>query len=34
VSVRTTERYVTNIYAKIGVRRRANATTYTLTHLI
>jgi DNA-binding NarL/FixJ family response regulator len=31
VSVRTIERYVANIYAKIGVRGRANATAYALT---
>jgi DNA-binding NarL/FixJ family response regulator len=34
MSVRTIEHYVTNIYAKIGVRRRANATAYALTHRI
>ncbi len=32
VSVRTVERHVTNIYAKIGTRGRANATAYALTH--
>ena len=31
VSVRTVERHVANIYAKIGVRGRANATAYALT---
>ena len=32
VSVRTVERHVANIYAKIGTRGRANATAYVLTH--
>jgi pimeloyl-ACP methyl ester carboxylesterase/DNA-binding CsgD family transcriptional regulator len=32
VSVRTVERHVANIYAKIGSRGRANATAYALTH--
>jgi pimeloyl-ACP methyl ester carboxylesterase/DNA-binding CsgD family transcriptional regulator len=32
VSVRTIERHVANIYAKIGARGRANATAYALTH--
>jgi DNA-binding CsgD family transcriptional regulator len=32
VSVRTVERHVANIYAKIGTRGRANATAYALTH--
>jgi len=32
VSVRTVERHVANIYAKIGARGRANATAYALTH--
>ena len=31
VSVRTVERHVANIYAKIGTRGRANATAYALT---
>ena len=31
VSVRTVERHVANIYAKIGARGRANATAYALT---
>ena len=31
VSVRTVERYIANIYAKIGTRGRANATAYVLT---
>lgn len=31
VSVRTVERHVANVYAKIGVRGRANATAYALT---
>jgi DNA-binding NarL/FixJ family response regulator len=30
VSVRTVERHVANIYAKIGARGRANATAYAL----
>jgi DNA-binding NarL/FixJ family response regulator len=30
VSVRTVERHVANIYAKIGTRGRANATAYAL----
>jgi DNA-binding NarL/FixJ family response regulator len=34
VGVRTIERYVTNIYAKIGVRRRVTAAAYALTRLI
>jgi DNA-binding NarL/FixJ family response regulator len=34
VSVRTIDRYLANIYAKTGVRGRANATSYALTHLI
>ncbi len=28
LSVRTVERHITNIYSKIGVRSRAEATTY------
>src|SRR5215217_4518452 len=32
VSIRTVERHVANIYAKIGARGRANATAYALTH--
>jgi pimeloyl-ACP methyl ester carboxylesterase/DNA-binding CsgD family transcriptional regulator len=32
VSVRTIERHIANIYAKIGARGRANATAYALTH--
>ena len=32
VSVRTIERHVANIYAKIGARGRVNATAYALTH--
>jgi DNA-binding NarL/FixJ family response regulator len=32
VSVRTVERHIANIYAKIGARGRANATAYALTH--
>ena len=32
VSVRTVERHIANIYAKIGSRSRANATAYALTH--
>ncbi|MDP8928620.1 MAG: alpha/beta fold hydrolase [Actinomycetota bacterium] len=32
MSVRTVERHVANIYAKIGTRGRANATAYALTH--
>jgi pimeloyl-ACP methyl ester carboxylesterase/DNA-binding CsgD family transcriptional regulator len=32
VSVRTVERHVANIYAKIGARGRATATAYALTH--
>ncbi len=32
VSVRTVERHVANIYAKVGARGRANATAYALTH--
>ncbi len=32
VSVRTVERHVANVYAKIGARGRANATAYALTH--
>jgi pimeloyl-ACP methyl ester carboxylesterase/DNA-binding CsgD family transcriptional regulator len=32
VSVRTVERHVANIYAKIGARGRANATAYALAH--
>jgi DNA-binding NarL/FixJ family response regulator len=31
VSVRTVERHVANIYAKVGARGRANATAYALT---
>jgi DNA-binding NarL/FixJ family response regulator len=31
VSVRTVERHIANIYAKIGTRGRANATAYVLT---
>jgi len=32
VSVRTVERHVANIYAKVGTRGRVNATAYALTH--
>ena len=32
VSVRTVERHIANVYAKIGARGRANATAYALTH--
>jgi pimeloyl-ACP methyl ester carboxylesterase/DNA-binding CsgD family transcriptional regulator len=32
VSVRTVERHVANVYAKIGARGRAKATAYALTH--
>jgi non-specific serine/threonine protein kinase len=32
VSIRTVERHVTNIYAKIGARGRADATAYALRH--
>ncbi len=32
VSIRTVERHVANIYAKIGARGRANATSYALAH--
>jgi pimeloyl-ACP methyl ester carboxylesterase/DNA-binding CsgD family transcriptional regulator len=32
VSIRTVERHVANIYAKVGTRGRANATAYALTH--
>ena len=32
LSVRTVERHVTNIYAKIGARGRADATAYVLRH--
>jgi DNA-binding NarL/FixJ family response regulator len=30
--VRTVERHVSNIYAKLGVQTRAQATAYALTH--
>ena len=33
ISVRTVERHITNLYAKIDVRGRADATTYALRHL-
>ena len=32
LSVRTVERHITNIYAKIGARGRADATAYGLRH--
>ncbi|HZA82184.1 MAG TPA: response regulator transcription factor, partial [Actinomycetes bacterium] len=32
LSVRTVERHVTNLYAKIGARGRANATAFALRH--
>ncbi len=32
LSIRTVERHITNIYAKIGARGRADATTYALRH--
>ena len=32
LSVRTVERHITNVYAKIGARGRADAAAYTLTH--
>jgi DNA-binding CsgD family transcriptional regulator len=32
VSVRTVERHITNLYAKIGVRGKAGATAYALRH--
>jgi DNA-binding NarL/FixJ family response regulator len=32
ISVRTVERHITNIYAKIGARGKADATAYTLRH--
>ena len=32
LSVRTVERHITNLYAKIGARGRADATTYVLSH--
>ena len=32
LSVRTVERHITNIYAKIGARGKADATTYALRH--
>lgn len=32
VSVRTVERHIANIYAKVGARGRANATAYALNH--
>jgi DNA-binding CsgD family transcriptional regulator len=32
VSTQTIEHHIANIYAKIGSRRRANATAYALTH--
>ena len=32
LSVRTVERHVSNIYAKVGVRNRAEATAYALQH--
>ena len=32
VSLRTVERHISNIYAKIGARGRADATTYVLSH--
>jgi DNA-binding NarL/FixJ family response regulator len=32
LSVRTVERHITNIYAKINARGRADATAYALSH--
>ena len=32
LSVRTVERHVSNIYAKIGARNRSEATSYALSH--
>jgi DNA-binding NarL/FixJ family response regulator len=32
LSVRTVERHIANIYAKIGARGRADATAYALRH--
>jgi DNA-binding NarL/FixJ family response regulator len=32
LSVRTVERHITNIYAKIGARGKADATAYALRH--
>jgi DNA-binding CsgD family transcriptional regulator len=32
LSVRTVERHITNLYAKIGARRKADATAYALRH--
>ena len=32
LSVRTVERHITNIYAKIGAKGRADATSYALKH--
>ena len=32
LSVRTVERHITNIYAKMGARGRADATAYALSH--
>ena len=34
VSVRTVERHITNIYAKIEARGRADATAYALRHAL
>jgi DNA-binding NarL/FixJ family response regulator len=33
ISVRTVERHITNLYAKIGADGRADATAYALRHL-
>ena len=32
LSVRTVERHITNLYAKIGARRKADATAYAFRH--
>ncbi len=32
LSVRTVERHITNLYTKLGVRNRAEATLYALRH--
>jgi len=34
VSIRTVERHITNIYAKIGARGKADATAYALRHAL